>query len=107
MGLAALNGDGVDVHIHGAEIDGAEGCQVLVDAGANGVVVVLLFLAGDAEAAEGSKSCNGEDLYCSIQGEDPARRVYGTCARFTLERILQKRNGNTTQIDRFAEPMLM
>ncbi len=56
LGLVALNGDTGDVHVHGAEVDGFQGSQVLVDAGADGIgIAFLLFAAGE----EGQKGDEG------------------------------------------------
>ena len=80
MGLAALDGNGVQVHIHGAEIERSQSGEMLADATANGIGVVLLLFARGAESAGGSESRNDEDSYGSMQGVYLSRRVNESCA---------------------------
>src|SRR5260370_231584 len=48
--LVSIDGNASDFHFHGADIKSANAVEVLYDAGANGLVVGLLFLASDNEA---------------------------------------------------------
>ena len=45
VGLIAVDGNAADVHFHRADVEGANGSQVLQNAGADGVVVVGVLLA--------------------------------------------------------------
>jgi hypothetical protein len=57
MGLIPVNGNVANIHLHGADVQRADGLQVLQDAGTNGVVVAWLRLAS-AHAAEGGECQN-------------------------------------------------
>ena len=52
--LIAVDGNAADVHLHGADVKGANGGQVLQDAGADGVSVAGLVLAS-ADGEEGGE----------------------------------------------------
>ena len=45
MGLIPVDGDTAEIHVHSADVEGANAREVLHDAGANGVAVAGLFLA--------------------------------------------------------------
>jgi hypothetical protein len=49
LGLVPLNGNIGDVHVHGGEIQRLQGSEMLIDAGADGIRVTLLFLAPGEE----------------------------------------------------------
>jgi hypothetical protein len=53
VGQIAVDGNLLDIHHHGAHIEGAYSSEVLHDSGANGVIVILLLLA----SAGGEKRC--------------------------------------------------
>jgi len=57
MGLASVNGNIANIHLHGADVQRADGLQVLQDAGTNGVIVAGLVLAS-ANGAEGGENQN-------------------------------------------------
>lgn len=58
VSLIAVDGNAADVHLHGADVEGANGGQVLQDAGADGVIVAGLVLA-TACGEEGSEKQRG------------------------------------------------
>jgi len=58
VGLIAVDGNFLDIHHHGAHVEGADSSEVLHDSGANGVIVILLLLA----SADGEK--RGEEPQC-------------------------------------------
>jgi hypothetical protein len=45
VGLIAIDGNLLDIHHHGAHVEGAYSSEVLHDSCANGVIVILLLLA--------------------------------------------------------------
>src|ERR1700737_1892041 len=54
--LIPIDGNASDIHFHGAHIEGAHAVEVLHDAGANGLVVGLLFLASAGNENRGEES---------------------------------------------------
>ncbi len=56
--LIAIDGNGSNVHFHGAHIKSAHAVEVLLDSGANGVVFALLLLASAAQQECGGKPQN-------------------------------------------------
>jgi len=59
-GLITVDRNAADIHVHGADIQGANGGQVLQDAGADGVLIVGLFLASVGEEEGYEKQCGCE-----------------------------------------------
>ncbi len=45
VGLIAVDGNLLDIHYHGAHVEGTNSSKVLHDSGANGIIVILLLLA--------------------------------------------------------------
>ena len=54
--LVAFDGNASHIHFHGADIESAHAVEVLHDAGANGLVVGLLFLASAGNENRGEES---------------------------------------------------
>ena len=59
LGLVSLNGNIGDVHVHSVEIQCFQGCEVLIDAGADGIGVALLFFAAGREDKKPNNSQKG------------------------------------------------
>ncbi len=61
MRLISIDGNAADIHVDGADVQVADGGEVLKDAGANGILVALLFFAADCDRERGERqNCNGE-----------------------------------------------
>lgn len=59
--LIPVDGNAADIHIHGADVQSADGGEVLKDTGAYGLLVALLFFAatGGGESSE-CQNCKGK-----------------------------------------------
>ncbi len=71
--LIPIDGNTSKIHVHGAQIERAHAGEVLHDAGANGVVVVLLLLASTCSEERGGEPQSQSDtlhteLLSSYQG---------------------------------------
>jgi len=55
VGLIAVDGKAADIHLHGADVERANGGQMLQDAGADGVSVIRLVLASTDMEKGGEK----------------------------------------------------
>jgi len=67
VGLIAVDGNLLDIHHHGAHVEGAYSREVLHDSGANGVVVILLFLASTGDEKRGEEpQCQGNTFHAKV-----------------------------------------
>ena len=71
VGLIAVDGNLLDVHHHGAHVEGADSGEVLHDSGANGVIVILLLLASaDGQKRGKEPQCQGNTFHAKILSGD-------------------------------------
>jgi hypothetical protein len=54
MGLVSVDGNVADIHLHGADVQRADGRQVVQDAGTDGVIIARVVLTS-ADGAEGGE----------------------------------------------------
>jgi len=67
VSLVAVDGDGADVHLHRADVERANGGQMLQDAGADGVVVVAAVLQpAPVKKAAKSQRGSGESFHAQF-----------------------------------------
>src|SRR5712691_1541881 len=66
MRLIAIDGNGSDIHFHGAHIESAYGVEMLQDASANGVVVARLLPATARKKGGGKPGCEHKMLHARI-----------------------------------------
>src|SRR6266550_2242089 len=67
VGLIAVDGNLLDIHHHGAHVEGAYSGEVLHDSRANGVIVILLLLASASGQKRGKEpQCQGNTFHAKI-----------------------------------------
>src|SRR5258708_6385184 len=67
MGLPTLNGDAIHIDVHGAQVEGVEGSEMLRDSSANGVGIALLLFASARQDDRDGERRNRRDLFGLFQ----------------------------------------
>jgi hypothetical protein len=100
VGLLALDGERVHVHIHGGEVERAKRGEVLVDAGADGVRVALLLAAGRWEETGEREDGELKMFMQRLQGDPLLRLALATEVLKRFYRNAHMNRGKLTGLQR-------